>query len=369
MLPERLSASLRYFTGLALQPANRWDGFDLSAPESREASLRGQILFSGCALAALAAHPSAGADEAALAGDALAALVDRMIQRRVWAVWAAETERASRKPDPVDAGYGAYSGALSVLLGLQAAVGGQVRYLDDPFVLRWSADVRASYTADELAESLWRQARASPEGAISCEADTATASGMAAALWALRLHDAAYGSAYGAAGDAWLSTLGGRMAIRGPRLPGRGALAGSLSLRSRRASLGGDALEDAWALALTASLDRDLVARLAERHWPALPKIRERGEHLAAAFSYLLAVELGDAERAAGLLAYAEERLGPEDDAEVGRRYAGAPAAPWVTALFAIGEAGGLGRLLAATPPAAPAPPADSMGGDLAHAA
>ncbi|NNJ12252.1 hypothetical protein EKD04_018145 [Chloroflexales bacterium ZM16-3] len=346
MLPERLTSSLRYFAGLALQPANRWDGFDLSAPDSRTSSLRGQILFSGCALAALAKHPSADPAEAALATGGLADLIDRMIQRRVWATWAAETERASRKPDPVDAGYGVYSGALSMLLGLHARLDGKTRYDDDPFVLRWSGDVRAYYTAGELAEALWRQVRASPEGAISCEGDTASASGMATVLCALRLHDLAYGSDYGAAGDAWVTTLGERMAIRGPRLPGRGALAGSFNLRSRRASFGGDGLEDAWALALTAPLDHDLAAQLAERHWAALPKISERGEHLAVAFSYLLAVEIGDAERADRLLAYAEDRLGPEDDEAAGRRYAGTSASPWVTALYAIGEAGGMRRLL-----------------------
>ncbi len=355
MLPERLSAYLRYLTGLALQPANRWDGFDLSAAEARASSLRGQITFVGCAMAALACHPHAGRDESALALTALDALIDRMIQRRVWATWATETERASRKPDPVDAGYGIYSGALSMLLGLQAVLGGRVRYTYDPFILRWSADVRASYTATQLVEALWRQVRASPDGAIFCEGDTASASAMAAVLWALRLHDRAYGSDYGAAGATWITTLTERMTIRGPRLPGRGVFAGSYDMRSRRVSFAGDRLEDAWTLALIAPLDRDLVARLAERHWLALPKICARGEALTVAFSYLLAVELGDTVQAAQLRTYADQRLGPVEDAQAGRRYTGVSAAPWVTALYAIGEAGGLGRLLTLAAPEFPA--------------
>lgn len=356
MLPQRLSSYLRYLAGLATQPANRWEGFDQSAPEARETSLRGQIAFAGYALAALAAHPSAGPDEGEAARGALAHMADRLIQRRVWAGWAGETERAGLKPDPVEMGYGAYTGALAMLLGLQARLSGSTRYDHEPLTLRWSADARYSYTAGELAELLWRQVRASPDGAITCEGDLAHGGDMAAVLWALRLHDLAGGGGdYGSAGAAWLATLGGKMAIRGPRLPGRGALAGSYGVRARRASLGGDSLGDAWALAMTAPLDRGLVARLAERHWPGLPKICARGEHLAAAFSYLLAVELGEAGHAEALLAYAEERLGPQDDEEGGRRYAGAPAAPWVTALYAIGEAGGLSRLLG---PAAPAPPA-----------
>ena len=364
MLAERLSAYLRYLTGLALQPANRWDGFDLSASDARSSSLRSQITFVGCALATLACHPSAGHEESALALNALDALIDRMIQRRVWATWATETERASRKPDPVDAGYGTYSGALGMLFGLQAALGGQVRYVDDPFILRWSTDVRASYTAGELIEALWRHVRASPDGAIFCEGETTSASAMAAVLWALRLHDRALGSDYGAAGVTWMTTLTERMTIRGPRLPGRGVFAGSYNLRSRRASFAGDSLEDAWALALIAPLDRDLAARLAERHWSTLPKICARGEALTVAFSYLLAVELGDTVQAAQLQSYAEQRLGPVEDAAAGRRYAGAPAAPWVTALYVIGEAGGMAHLLTLRPP--PVPPAEEATGEEA---
>ncbi|NTW01390.1 MAG: hypothetical protein HGA19_08770 [Oscillochloris sp.] len=350
MLPERLSAYLRYFVSLVAQPANRWDGFDLRASEARSTSLRSQLFFVGCALATLANHSQADPDESALATSVLADLTDRMIQRRVWAAWAAETERASRKPDPIDAGYGAYSGALCMLFGLQAALGRQPRYRDDPFMLRWSADVRSIYTTDTLAEALWRQMRASPDGAIFCEGDLATSSAMATVLWALRLHDLAYGSDYGAAGAAWLTTLRERMAIRGPRLLNPRTLAGSFNLRSRRAASAGDSLEDAWTLALMAPLDCELVAGLAERYWLSLPKKRERSDTLVMAFSYLLAVELGDTVRAEQLLSYADEWLGPENDPENGRRYTGASTVPWATALYAIGESGGLGRLLDLTP-------------------
>jgi hypothetical protein len=368
MLPERLSAYLCYFTRLAFQPPNRWDGFDLSASDARLTSLRGQIFFAGCALAALARHPLASPDDRALAVDALAAMTDRLIQRRVWAAWATETERRGLKPDPVDAGYGAYSGALGMLFGLQAVLGGRVRYVEDPVVLRWSADVRAAYTVATLARALRRQMQDSPEGALRCEGDLATPSGMAAVIWALRLHDLAYDGDEEPVGEAWLKTLGERMALRGPRLFNRGALAGGFNLETRRVGAASDSLEDAWGLALSAPLDRELVAGLAERHWLALPKLRERGDPLTLAFSYLLAVELGDTDRAAGLLAYAEERLDPQEDDETGRCYTGAPAAVWVTALYAIGEAGGMARLLESAlpllpPREVPEAPVDEPGG------
>lgn len=344
MLPARLTAYLRYFAGLALQPANRWDGFDLSAPDSRHTSLRDQIFFVGCALAVLARHPEATPEESSLATAALVDVTDRLIQRRVWAVWAAEIERGSQKPDPVDMGYGAYTGALSMLFGLQAAVGGTVPYVEDPFVLRWSAYVCPSYTVGSLAHTLWHEAQESPDGALRCWQGEATASGMTALLWALRLHDRAYGSVYGGLEETWLKTLTERMRIRGPRLFNPHTFANSFNLRHRRANGTGESLEDAWTLALLAPLQPELVAGLVERHWAALAKIREP---LPLAFSYLLAVELGETQRAADLLANANGQLRPLEDEEIGRRYSDVSAAPWITALYAMGEAGGMGQVLA----------------------
>ncbi len=356
MLPERLTAYLRYFTRLALQAPNRWEGFDLRDPDTRPTALRNQIFFAGCALAALARHPHAEQDERAMAVTALADLTDRLIQRRVWAAWANEIERTSLRPDPVDAEYGTYTTALAMLFGLQGVLGGQVRYGEDPFTLRWSADVRSSYTVRELIEALWKQTQQSPEGAIRCEGDLATASAMAALVWALRLHDLAYATEYGASGAIWLKTLGERMAIRGPRILNRHTLAAGWNVSNRRASGAADDLEDAWALALSAPLERELIAGLAERYWAGTEKIRERGDALEIGFSYLLAVELGKTELAASLLASAEQRFGFEEDETQGRWVKGVAATPWVTALFAMGEAGGMAQLLTAALPPLPAP-------------
>lgn len=343
MLPERLAAYLTYLSGLANQPANRWEGFATQAPDGPETSLSGQISFAGCALAALATHPGADPLEQSRARSGLAQLIDRMIQRRVWAGWAAATERAGRIPDPIAAGNAGYSGALAMLLGLYSVAGGDRRFAD-PFILHWSSEARFSYDQATLIGQLWQQLRASPDGAIVCEPDLARPQAMAQVLWALRLHDRAFGSDYAAVGELWLGTLRERMAMRGPRLPGRGALAASYNPRRRAASLSSDLLSDAWALALTAPLAPELARALAQRHWPTIGR-GEPGAALPLAFSYLLAVELGERERAAELLAACERRLGPQED-ECGRRFTSAPAPVWATALIAIGEAGGLGRLL-----------------------
>lgn len=344
MLPDRLSGYLTALASLAEQPPNRWEGFDLSAPDSRAASLRDQIGFAGLALGAIARHPEASPAECDRARAAVAALARRLAQRRVWAAWATAAERAGRLPDPVGEGNAGYAGLLAALLSLAELLGGDPG-LEEPLTLRWSSDFCFSYDARAAAEVLWRQARSHPDGAVASEADTARPHEMAHVLWALRLHDLASGGEQFAAAEPWLGALGERLAIRGPRLPGRGALAGSYHMRRRAASLTGDTLTDAWTLALLAPLAPELTERLIVRHWAQSRRVAERGPALELAFDYLQAIGLGKERLAAQLLAAADERFAPLAD-EAGRRYTGAPGAPAVTALIALGEAGGLGLLL-----------------------
>jgi hypothetical protein len=344
MLPDRLSGYLTALARLAEQPANRWDGFDLSAPDSPSAGLRDQIGFAGLALGVIARHPAASPAECERARGGVAALARRLAQRRVWAAWGTAAERLGHLPDPVREGNAGYSGLLAALLCLAELLGGDPS-LAEPLALHWSSDFHFSYDAQAAAEVLWRQARAHPDGAVASVADTAHPHEMAHVLWALRLHGLALGGDLAAAGEPWLRALSERLAMRGPRLPRRGALAGSYNLRRRAASLGGDRLTDAWTLALIAPLAPELTERLIPRHWAQSRTVAERGSALELAFDYLLAVELRKELLAAQLLAAADERFAPVADAG-GRRYDGAPAAPWVTALIAIGEAGGLGLLL-----------------------
>lgn len=340
---DRLTGYLSFLAGLAEQAPNRWEGFDLRGPDERTTSLRDQIGFAGLALAVLASHPEAGPIKRERARTGVTALAARLAQRRVWATWAAETERAGRLPDPIAEGNAGFVGQLAGLLGLATLLGAPP--LDDPLSLRWSSDFHFSYGIVDVAETLWRRARAHPDAAVASAPDLARPHEMAHVLWALRLSDLAHDTDYYAAAEPWLRALRERLALRGPRLPGRGALAGSYNLRRRSASFGGDRLTDAWTLALLAPLAPELAGELAPRHWAGAGKVAERGPALELAFDYLLAVELGREDLAAQLLAAADARFGPVDDAG-GRRYSDAPAAAWVTALIAIGEAGGLGLLL-----------------------
>jgi hypothetical protein len=346
MLPERLAGYLTFVAALAAQPPNRWEGFDLEAPDAPTTSLRDQIFFAGLAAAVLAQHPDALPEERERAQVAVAALVERLLQRRVWAAWASATERAGLLPDPVSAGGGAYAGRLAMLLGCAAVVGATQPYLVDPFVLRWSSVARFGTTHPALVEGLARQLTAHPDGAAATAGDTAQPHDMAHILWALRLHDCAFAGDYARANERWLNTLHTRLTLSGPRMPGRGALSSAYHLDRRRASLTSDPLVDAWALALTAPLAPDTITTAAERHWPAIRGLQARRQVLPLAFSYLLAVHLDRPELGDELLAWADAELAPCDD-DHGRRYTGTPATAWVTALMAIGEAGGLGRLLA----------------------
>jgi hypothetical protein len=132
---------------------------------------------------------------------------------------------------------------------------------------------------------------------------------------------------------------------------------------------------DAWTLALLACLDPETTSELAPRFLRAIRhtastskednpqayvpsarmwSTREVADQAAATgFGYVLANELGDEALAVALRTYADQQLEPaeEDGASF---YRGGIAAPYTTALFALGEAGGLRELAALLPRSAP---------------
>jgi hypothetical protein len=327
MLPEPLAAHLSHFTQLLAQPINRWEGFDLSAPASHSDTLREQILYASWALTGLGAHPEADAEERAQAATGLRAGIERLIQRRVWAAWAGATEQAGEIADPVASGYAAYSGALATLLGLATTLGEQP-YADNALTLRWSHDSVFSYNHAQLLRMLAAQMRADYGGAIACTDATTTPTAMALVLWGLQLGTGVIEAEQSSAGARWLQTVRGQLALRGPRLPGRGALAASYHLRRRRAALLSDPLEDAMALALLAPLEPELTRELARRHWPAVAQPERVSSTLVLAFSALLALALAEPERALQLSEAAAARPDSTN--------------PWPRALLALIACGGL---------------------------
>jgi hypothetical protein len=364
MLPNRLAAYLAYFERLAHQPPNRWEGFFLPDDEQPGFALRLQLAWPCYALAAICRHPEADEGEQERCRAAMAALIARMLQRRVWAAWGLAADRRGTSPDPAYRGNAAYSGHLAMMIGAFEAAGGDARF-DDDWLLLWSSDARFPYSHHSLVQTICDQMAASPFGGIECAPGRAGVACTAPALWGARLHDDRHGGEYAAVGGPWLDFVRRRLVLRGWR---RRIFSAAYRTRSRLAEPWGYNAHDACALALLGPLAPDLARPLAPRllrrarrdahgaHLPSANIWRRRNladGALATGYCFLVAVQEGDEALAAALLAHADARLAPEqlDD---GRHYGGR-AAPLLTALFALGEAGGLGRLLKMQPEARPA--------------
>ncbi|MCG8347775.1 MAG: hypothetical protein MI924_08355 [Chloroflexales bacterium] len=364
MLSDRLAAYLFYFERLATQPVNRWEGFYLTQREEMNFGLRFQIAFSCYALGALCRNATADPTEQERCRVAMAALIERMLQRRVWAYWAIEADRRGLAADPISEANLHYSGHLAMMIGVFEISGGDQRY-DDSFTLLWGGRERYTYTHSTLVEALVNQMRSSHSSAIDCTAGRTTVAAMNHALWANLFHDGLHGSDYATVNDDWLVLLEKRLVLRGPGFPRRGAFSAYCKTRSRRGSHLSMNLVDAWGLAFLTSLAPDLARRVAPRflcrirsataapdtarqaYVPSEGRLQEKEVSDVAintGFGYLLAVELDDADLASALSNYAEANLDlVESDDE--RYYSGGLAAPYTTALFALGEAGGLRTL------------------------
>ncbi len=366
MLNERLTGYLNYFERLSAQPPNRWEGFYLTKNEDGNFGLRFQLAFACYALGVICLHPDATEEEQERCRTAMAALIDRMIQRRVWAYWALSLDRSRYDitADPIAHGNAQYSAHLAMMIGAFTAAGGDPRY-DEPFTLLWTQDESYEYTHTALIEMIGSQMRDNRFHGVECAPGRVDAACMSHVLWAYLLHDARHGSDYAELNAEWLAFVQKRLALGGPKMPGRGALRSSYNTRNGIASLFSTNVHDAWALAFMAEPAPDLVYTLAERFLPRLRRIQTAAENvdlaytpvtqrdaereiatpgLATGLSYILAVELDNDELADALLAYADVRLQPvEQDGE--RYYDDEMVAPFVTALFAIGEAGGIRTL------------------------
>lgn len=352
---ERLLAYLTSFERLALQPRDQWRGFFTPRSEAMNFGLRFQLAFPCYAVAAIGhALPATRARCLPI----MAALIERMIDPQAWRYWAGATGSA----DPVGQANIQYSGHLGHMIGLYELLGGDDRF-DQPFHFHASGR-SVSYTHATLAAALHDQMRANRYHGIDCEPGNTYVACTDHALWSNVLHDRLHGTDYAAVNPLWLSFMQQRLCFRGPRVLGRGAFSAIYLTRLNLAAPLGLNFMDSWSLALLAPLAPDLTRALAERLWPRLRWLDRETACLPSAtiwtrmegsdtavntgFAYVLATELGDHGRAAALLRYAEQRLQPVEQGGA-RLLMGGLAAPYTTALFALGEAGGLGPLLRAT--------------------
>lgn len=373
MLPERLSTYLGYFETLALQPANHWNGFYVTQYETRSFGLRFQLAFPCYAMGALYLHPEATPAEQERCRATMAALIDRMLQRRVWAYWSARSDQYQLPPDPVGTANAEYSGHLAMMLGIYRALTGDTRY-DEPFDFRWSRDEVFSYTHTSLMYTLHQQMRANDHHGVESEPGEVRVTDMSHVLWANELYASVHDQDYSELNQAWLTFVEQRLILRRKRLFGNGVFNPSYTNRLRLTMPMGMSVIDAWVLAILHPLASELVAELAPRFLRTIRSIAARpdtpapqgcvpaaamwqskeiaDQTLANGFGYLLAVGLGHTDVAQSLLNYADAYFEPHE--EEGRRcYSGGLAQPYTTALFALGEAGGLERLATLLPPAA----------------
>lgn len=346
-----LRAYLAAFERLALQPRDEWRGFFVPRNEGMNFGLRFQLAFPCYAVAAIM---RAVPEERDRCFPIMAGFIDRMLDQRTWEYWA----RATGSHDPVGRANIQYSGHLGHLIGLYESLGGDDRW-DRPFRFEWQGRA-TEYTHQQLVAALYRQMRHNRYHGVECEPGNTYVACTDHALWATLLHDRLHGTAYATVNREWLAFLERRLAFRGPRIMGRGAVSAIYFTRLGLAAPLGLNFMDAWSLSFMAPLAPELTRRLAERLWPRLRAAgdtlmlpsagiwtRMEGSDTAVntGFAYVLAVELGDRERAAALRAYAERHLQPVQH-DGARLYVGGLAAPYTTALLAIGDAGGLGSTL-----------------------
>jgi len=359
--PRLLRAYLAAFERLALQPRDEWHGFFVPRSESMNFGLRFQLAFPCYAAAAIA---RAVPEERDRCLQIMAGLVERMLDQRAWAYWA----HATGSHDPVGRANIQYSGHLGHMLGLYELLGGDDRFKRP---LRFEYRGRAvEYTHQQLVTALYEQMRRNHYHGVECEPGNTYVACTDHALWATVLHDRLHGTAYAKVNSEWLAFLERRLAFRGPRVIGRGAVTAIYFTRLQWAAPLGLNFMDAWSLAFMAPLAPELTRRLARRLWPGLrgagntlclPSAplwtRMEGSDTAVntGFAYVLAVELGEHERARRLRAYAEQHLQPIEHGGA-RMYLGGLAAPYTTALFALGDAGGLTGPLPLAPSPRPLP-------------
>ncbi|NJL34968.1 MAG: hypothetical protein HC893_15380 [Chloroflexaceae bacterium] len=264
---------MTYFEHLATQPANRWHGFYTPQREDSHFGLRYQLAFPCYALASIGLHPQAASSEQHRCRSAMAALIDRMIQRRVWAYWASDAEQAGLNPDPVLDGNGQYSGHLAMMMGVYEAVGGDRRY-DEAFTFRWSPLERFTYTHSSLVQALWQQMQSNSHHGVEAQARQVRVSDMMHTLWAMLLHDRVHGTSYAATNAAWLAFMRQQLILRElPLLGRRGIFNPCYTTRPHLFTPAALSVVDAWTLALLAPLDAALTATLAPR---LLRRVRQR---------------------------------------------------------------------------------------------
>ena len=155
---------------LALQPPDEFEGFDWGEQYHGGTCLRYQLAFLGESLAAYAANALPNHQQ--VIEPALAALIERMTDQRVWKYWRLENFLATgrRNPDPIIDDNVMLTGFYQSQISMYEAATGSTRF-DEPGSLKfvWKDGRVFAYDHRSLSEAIVDNLERSNLGLYSCE--------------------------------------------------------------------------------------------------------------------------------------------------------------------------------------------------------
>ena len=155
---------------LALQPLDQFEGFDWGEQYHGGTCLRYQLAFLGESLAAYAANALPNHQQ--VIEPALAALIERMTDQRVWKYWRLENFLATgrRNPDPIVDDNVMLTGFYQSQISMYEAATGSTKF-DEPGSLKfvWKDGRVFAYDHRSLSEAIVDNLQRSAFGLYSCE--------------------------------------------------------------------------------------------------------------------------------------------------------------------------------------------------------
>lgn len=155
---------------LALQPPDEFEGFDWGEQYHGGTCLRYQLAFLGESLAAYAANALPNHQQ--VIEPALAALIQRMTDQRVWKYWQLENFLATgrRNPDPIIDDNVMLTGFYQSQIGMYEAATGSTKF-DEPGSLKfvWKDGRVFAYDHKSISEAIVDNLERSNLGLYSCE--------------------------------------------------------------------------------------------------------------------------------------------------------------------------------------------------------
>lgn len=155
---------------LALQPLDQFEGFDWGEQFHGGTCLRYQLAFLGESMAAYAANALPNHQQ--VIEPAMAALIERMTDQRVWKYWQLENflARGSLDPDPIANDNVMLTGFYQSQISLYEAATGSTRF-DEPGSLKfvWKDGRVFAYDHRTLSEAIVDNLKRSNLGLYSCE--------------------------------------------------------------------------------------------------------------------------------------------------------------------------------------------------------